>query len=94
MQNGVSTHTLEQAVKADAEGADLIAFGPVFETKTKENPGPLVGVRTLEQVCQTVSRPVVAIGGITPQNASEPRRAGARYVAVISALPRFVGDAS
>jgi len=94
MQIGVSTHTLEQAVTADAKGADLIAFGPVFETKTKENPDPVVGLRTLQQVCQTVSRPVVAIGGITPENAGEARRAGARYVAVISALPRFFGDAS
>jgi len=94
MQIGVSTHTLEQAVRADAEGADLIAFGPVFQTKTKENPDPVVGLRALEQVCQAVSRPVVAIGGITPENASETRRAGARYVAVISALPRFFVDAS
>lgn len=94
MQIGVSTHTLEQASKADAEGADLIAFGPIFETKTKANPDPVVGLRSLEQVCQTVSRPVVAIGGITPENAGQARRAGARYVAVISALPRFFGNAS
>ena len=94
MQIGVSTHTLEQASSADAEGADLIAFGPIFETQTKENPDPIVGLRTLETVCQAVSRPVVAIGGITPENAGETLQAGARYVAVISALPRFLADAS
>lgn len=94
MQIGVSTHTLEQASNADAEGADLIAFGPIFETQTKENPDPIVGLRTLETVCQAVSRPVVAIGGITPENAGETLQAGARYVAVISALPRFLADAS
>jgi len=94
MQIGVSTHTLEQAATAEAQGADLIAFGPVFETKTKENPDPVVGLRTLQTVCQTVSRPVVAIGGITPENAAKARDAGARYVAAISALPRFFGDAS
>ncbi|RLB37194.1 MAG: thiamine phosphate synthase [Deltaproteobacteria bacterium] len=94
MQIGVSTHTLEQAAAADAEGADLIAFGPVFKTRTKENPDPVVGIQTLEAVCQAVSHPVVAIGGITPENASEPLRAGARYIAVISALPRFLADAS
>ena len=94
MQVGVSTHNLEQAATADAEGADLIAFGPVFATKTKENPDPVVGLQALEKVCQTVSRPVVAIGGITPGNAGKALRAGARYVAVISALPRFLGDAS
>ena len=93
MQIGVSTHTLEQAKAADQDGADLIAFGPVFPTKTKENPDPVVGLRILEEVCQIVSRPVVAIGGITPENAGETLKAGARYVAVISALPRFFRDA-
>jgi len=94
MQIGVSTHTLEQAERADTEGADLVAFGPVFETKTKDNPDPVVGLRTLEEVCRAVSRQVVAIGGITPENAGETLGAGARYVAVISALPRFLSDAS
>jgi thiamine-phosphate pyrophosphorylase len=94
MPIGVSTHNLEQAIKADTEGADLIAFGPVFETETKKNPDPVVGLRTLEEVCETVSRPVVAIGGITPENGAETIRAGARYIAVISALPRFVAHPS
>jgi thiamine-phosphate pyrophosphorylase len=94
MQIGVSTHTLEQAATAEARGADLIAFGPVFETKTKENPDPVVGLRSLEATCQALSRPVVAIGGITPENAAETRLAGARYFAAISALPRFFEDAS
>ena len=94
MQIGISTHTLEQAEAADEEGADLIAFGPVFATNTKENPDPVVGLRTLEKVCQTVSRPVVAIGGITPENAAETLQTGARYVAAISALPLFFRDAS
>jgi thiamine-phosphate pyrophosphorylase len=94
MQIGVSTHDLEQAARADAEGADLIAFGPIFDTKTKESPDPVVGLSALAKVCQTVSRPVVAIGGITPENADEVLRAGARYVAAISALPQFLADAS
>jgi len=94
MQVGVSTHSLEQARKADAEGADLIAFGPVFETQSKENPDPVVGIGALEEVCQALSQPVVAIGGITPENARETLRAGARYVAAISALPRFLAGAS
>ena len=90
MQIGVSTHDLEQAVQAERDGADLIAFGPVFETKTKENPDPVVGLELLERVCHDASRPVVAIGGITPVNAGEALRAGAAYVAVISALPSFL----
>jgi len=94
MPIGVSTHNLGQAARADAEGADLIAFGPVFETKTKENPEPAVGLQALARVCHKVSRPVVAIGGITPENADETLRAGARYVAAISALPRFLAGPS
>lgn len=93
MQIGVSTHSLEQAITAEAEGADLIAFGPVFRTKTKENPDPIVGLRKLAKVCESVSRPVVAIGGISLENAEETLQAGARYLAVISALPRFLEDA-
>lgn len=93
MQIGVSTHSLQQAVRAEAEGADMIAFGPVFETRSKENPDPVVGLQMLSEVSKAVSRPLIAIGGITPENADETLRAGARYLAVISALPRFVGDA-
>ena len=91
MHIGVSTHDPEQARRAERDGADLIAFGPVFATTTKENPDPVVGLETLARVCRDASRPVVAIGGITPENAGETLEAGARYVAVISALPRFLG---
>lgn len=92
MQIGVSTHDLAQAARAEREGADLIAFGPVFETKSKQNPDPVVGVQMLAEVCRRLSRPVVAIGGITPQNAEETLDAGARYIAVISALPSFLNE--
>ena len=93
MQIGVSTHSREQAITAQAEGADLIAFGPIFRTKTKENPDPTVGLDELAKVCASVSRPVVAIGGICPENAGETLQAGANYLAVISALPRFLKEA-
>jgi thiamine-phosphate pyrophosphorylase len=93
MQIGVSTHDPGQASRAAREGADLIAFGPVFETRTKENPDPVVGLRTLAEVCRTVAPPVVAIGGISPENAQKTLDAGARYIAVISALPRFLDRA-
>ena len=92
MQIGVSTHDLEQAARAEREGADLIAFGPVFPTKSKQNPDPVVGVQMLAEVCGRVSRPVIAIGGITPQNAGKTLNAGARYVAVISALTSFLNQ--
>lgn len=87
---GVSTHNLQQALEAERDGADRIAFGPVFETATKENPDPVVGLRKLEEVCRAVSLPVVAIGGITPENRARVLEHGAAQLAVISALPRFL----
>ena len=86
----VSTHSLEQALEADRRGANRIAFGPVFPTPSKDNPDPVVGVAQLREVCAAVSKPVVAIGGITPENAAEVLAAGASQVAVISALSRFL----
>lgn len=90
MQIGVSTHDPLQAREAERAGADLIAFGPVFETKTKEDPDPVVGLQSLGAVCKSLSTPVVAIGGINPENAHEAFRAGAQLVAAISALPSFL----
>jgi thiamine-phosphate pyrophosphorylase len=87
---GVSTHNLQQALEAERGGADRIAFGPVFETATKENPDPVVGLDKLEEVCRAVSHPVVAIGGITPENGAEVIDHGAAQLAVISALPEFL----
>lgn len=92
MQIGLSTHNLEQALEAERCGADLIAFGPIFPTRTKEDPDPVVGLDRLASVCRSVSRPVVAIGGITPQNGLEVLQAGARYIAAISAVPSFLSD--
>ena len=90
MTIGISTHSLEQAIEAGTRGADLIAFGPVFDTATKRNPDPTVGLEALARVCETVEAPVVAIGGIQPENAGRVLDAGATYLAVISALPRFI----
>ena len=88
---GVSTHSRTQAHQAEEDGADRIAFGPVFPTTSKTNPDPVVGLRELGEVCRAVDRPVVAIGGITRENASSVLDAGAAQIAVISALPTFVG---
>ena len=93
LQIGVSTHDRDQARRAVSEGADLIAFGPVFPTSSKANPDPVVGLELLASVSSEASRPVVAIGGITPENAGAALKAGATYIAVISALPRFLGSA-
>lgn len=80
---GLSTHDLEQALSADA---DLIGFGPVFDTTTKENPDPTVGLDSLREVCASVGVPVVAIGGLTPDRAAEVVATGARLGAAIGAV--------
>jgi len=85
-QLGVSTHDLGQALAAERDGADLIGFGPVFDTQTKERPDPTVGLATLAEVCRAVRVPVVAIGGLTAERAAQAYDAGARWVAAISAV--------
>jgi thiamine-phosphate pyrophosphorylase len=81
---GVSTHNLEQFERAAASSADYIAVGPVFATRTKANPDPVVGTDFLRKVRPLTDKPIVAIGGITIENAASVIDAGADSVAVIS----------
>jgi thiamine-phosphate pyrophosphorylase len=83
---GLSTHDLEQARAAAACGADLIGFGPVFATASKLDPEPVTGVPALRAAREAVAIPVVAIGGVTPENAADVASAGAAMAAAISAL--------
>jgi thiamine-phosphate pyrophosphorylase len=83
---GVSTHSLEEAVEAELKGADWVVFGPVYETPSKRPYGPPQGLQRLERVAAAVRLPVIAIGGITPDRVRDVLRAGARGVAVISAI--------
>ena len=83
---GVSTHSLAQALEAEKAGADYIGFGPIFQTTTKENPDPVVGVGGLREVRARVRIPIVAIGGITAQNVADVMNAGADGAAAISAI--------
>jgi thiamine-phosphate pyrophosphorylase len=83
---GLSTHDLGQAQAAAALGADLIGFGPVFATATKQDPDPVVGLDGLRTVCSALELPVVAIGGISANNASLVSNCGASLAAAISAL--------
>ncbi len=82
---GISTHSVAQAVAAEAGGADYIGFGPLFPTRTKD-AGPEQGLERLAAVRSAVTLPVIAIGGIGPQNARDALRHGADGVAVISAV--------
>jgi len=83
---GVSTHNLDQLAAAAAEAVDYVAIGPVFPTRTKENPDPVVGLEMVRRARAATTRPLVAIGGITRANARSVVEAGADGVAVISDL--------
>jgi thiamine-phosphate pyrophosphorylase len=86
IQIGVSTHNLAQAHEAVRRGADLIGFGPIFGTTTKEKPDPTVGLTLLKTVVEQISIPIVAIGGITLARASEVVQTGVPLAAAVSAL--------
>ncbi len=83
---GVSTHNDAQVLAADASYADYIAIGPVFATGTKENPDPMVGLEAVRRARALTKKPLVAIGGITRENARSVIETGADSVAVISGL--------
>jgi thiamine-phosphate pyrophosphorylase len=83
---GYSTHTLAQARSAAAAPVDYIAVGPVFSTHTKINPDPVVGLALISEVRALTNKPLVAIGGITMENAPSVLAAGADAVAVIRDL--------
>jgi len=83
---GYSTHSFEQAIAADTMPIDYIAFGPIFETATKQNPDPVVGLNALRLLTQRVAKPVVAIGGINRSNIRSVIEAGAMSAAIIADL--------
>ncbi len=83
---GCSTHNLTQALEAEASAADYVAIGPVFATTSKENADPIVSTQQLRHIRAQVKKPLVAIGGITTQNAREIWALGLESVAVIRDL--------
>lgn len=83
---GFSTHTLDQALEADSAPIDYIAIGPVFPTSTKENPDAIVSAADIREIKSRISKPLVAIGGITLGKARSVIDAGADSIAVISDL--------
>lgn len=83
---GLSTHTYEQLRRADREPVDYIAIGPVYRTASKLDTSPVIGVEGVARARALTRKPLVAIGGITRENAGAVYRAGADSVAVISAV--------
>jgi thiamine-phosphate pyrophosphorylase len=80
---GVSAHSLEGALQAEQAGADYVIFGPVYTTPSKVSFGEPQGVRRLKEICNRLTIPVLAIGGITLENAGECVVAGAAGMAAI-----------
>lgn len=82
---GVSAQTVEQAIIAEKHGADYLGVGAVFTTGSKDDADD-VSHETLKAICEAVSIPVIAIGGITKDNVAELAGSGICGVAVISAI--------
>jgi thiamine-phosphate pyrophosphorylase len=80
---GASCHSLGAALRAAGEGADYLFFGPIFATPSKAGFGPPQGLPKLAEICRAVSIPVIAIGGITLENAAACAAAGAAGIAAI-----------
>ena len=83
---GVSTHTKEGALLAEAEGADFITFSPIFETPSKIHFGPPQGPQRLGEIVKSVHLPVLALGGVKLNRVPEVLEQGAHGVAVISGI--------
>jgi len=85
---GVSASSLEEAIQAEKDGADYIGFGHIFPTSSKMKEYAPLGPETLRQAAAHLSLPIVAIGGISLENAASLISFGASAVAVISAVSR------
>jgi thiamine-phosphate pyrophosphorylase len=81
---GRSVHSVEEAVKAQDDGADYVQVGAIFPTRS--HSGPPAGLALLESVDATVAIPIVAVGGISAENVGQVMQAGAAGAAVISAV--------
>ena len=83
---GVSAHTVEEVFHAEANGANFVVLGPVYETASKRGFGEPIGLRPIEEASRRCRIPVFAIGGVTVPRVREVRQSGAFGVAVISAI--------
>jgi thiamine-phosphate pyrophosphorylase len=82
---GLSAATVAEAIAGETRGASYLGAGPVWQTPSKADADPPIGLDGLSEICRAVSTPVVAIGGVDAANAGECIRAGAAGVAVIRA---------
>lgn len=85
---GVSCHTVEEVRRAELEGADYVLFGPVFAPISKTSNLAPRGIEGLAEAARAVRIPVIALGGVTRENADECVTAGAKGIAGISLFQR------
>ena len=83
---GLSITELEQARAADAAAADYLGVGPIYRQQTKDDASPPLGVAGLRAIRDLTQKPIVAIGGLTPDNSAPVIAAGADGLAVVSAI--------
>ena len=83
---GVSAGNLDEAEQGIADGADYVGFGPIYATGSKSDAGSPQGLDRLSEISRALSVPVIAIGGIGADTATDVIRAGAHGIAVISAV--------
>lgn len=83
---GGTANSLAEAVTVARRGVDYLGVGPIFGTRSKANPAPDMGLKTLAAIVDAVDVPVVAIGSITPERIADVMGTGAHGVAVLSAV--------
>lgn len=83
---GVSAHSMTEAQRAAEAGADYITLSPIFPSISKPDYGPPLGLEVLRQVATAVPLPVIALGGVTPENARRCLEAGAAGVAALGSV--------
>jgi thiamine-phosphate pyrophosphorylase len=83
---GLSITEADQARRADAEAADYLGVGPIYQQQTKSDATPPLGIEGLRATRRLTSKPIVAIGGLTPDNSAPALAAGADGFAVVSAI--------
>ncbi len=83
---GVSAHSLDEAVRAEDDGADFITIGPIYDTPSKRRYGKPIGLNELEKVTEKLKIPAFAIGGMVKEKVREVISAGAHGIALITAI--------
>jgi len=83
---GISTHNLEQYIKAQDMDVDYVAIGPIFKTFSKDNPDPVIGIENLKKIIKYKKKMTVGIGGIKENNLKDVIEAGVDCVAILSGI--------